>query len=126
VSFFSSNELQCRCGCGLYQFHPGFLDQLEKLRVAFNEPMNVNSGCRCIAHNRSVGGTEKSLHIGDMPQHKDQKGTLAVDIQSMNGAYRGRLISLAWDFGWSAGWGKGFLHLDRRADIGLPQTTFDY
>jgi hypothetical protein len=116
----------CRCGCGLYQFHPGFLDQLEKLRVAFNEPMNVNSACRCAKHNRAVGGTEKSLHIGDAFQHPDQKGAMAVDIRSLNGAYRGRLFSLAWDFGWAVGWGKGFLHLDRRADIGLPQTTFDY
>ena len=128
ASYFSDTELACRCGCNLMQFHPGFLDELEKLRIAFNEPMHVNSGCRCLKHNRDVGGTEKSLHIGDRPQHPGQKGTLAIDIQSMNGTYRGRLFSIAWDFGWSVGWHSrpAFLHLDRRVDLGLPQTTFDY
>jgi hypothetical protein len=53
---------------------------------------------------------------------------MAIDVETPDGAYRGRLFELAWDHGWSIGWNakSRFLHLDRRVDIGMPQTTFDY
>jgi hypothetical protein len=53
---------------------------------------------------------------------------MAVDIETSDGVYRARLFVLAWEQGWSIGWNgpKKFLHLDRRIDIGLPKTTFDY
>jgi hypothetical protein len=55
-------------------------------------------------------------------------GCAAVDIETPDGAYRGQLFKLAWERGWSIGWNaaKQFLHLDRRVDVDLPQTSFDY
>lgn len=122
---FTLQELNCN-HCGLAQFHPGFLEHLHGLRIAFARSMVVNSACRCNVYNAQIGGAKRSLHVGDVPQHEGQQGTLAVDIHYSSGEYRGALFALAWRLGWSIGWGKGFLHLDRRTEVKLPQATFDY
>lgn len=124
---FTDAELRCKC-CGLLKYHPGFLNELQALRTAFGEGMKLTSACRCEKHNKEVGGHPHSLHVGDKPYHAGQQGALAVDVATPDGAYRGRLFALAWKRGWSIGWNakKGFLHLDRRDYIGLPQNSFDY
>lgn len=122
---FRPAELRCR-GTGLLLLHPGFLDALQALRLELDRPMAITSGCRSAAHNRAVGGHPRSLHICDAPQHPGQLGCLAVDVAARDGAFRGRLFAAAWTRGWSVGWGRGFLHLDRRDRVGLPQTSFDY
>lgn len=126
---FTTEELACK-HCGLAKFHPGFLETFEQLRVKLDAGMTPTSGCRCAEHNASIPGHPRSLHVGDTPAHADkgQRGCLAVDIAAVDGAYRGRLFALAWASGWSIGWNakKGFLHLDRRDFIGMPQTSFDY
>ncbi len=123
---FTRDELQCRCGCGQLRLHPGFLDALQSLRSWFERPMTVSSGCRCRSYNVAVGGNSRSLHICDEAQHEGQQGTLAVDIATSDGAYRGDLYTLAWRHGFSVGEGRGFLHLDRRDMVGLRPTTFPY
>ena len=125
---FTKQELQCKCGCGLAQFHPGFLDALQGLRDELGMPMTLSSACRCEKHNTSEGGKPKSFHIGDVPRHAGQEGALAVDVLTPDGAYRGKLFAIAWQRGFSVGWNakKGFLHLDSRTLLGLEQTTFDY
>jgi uncharacterized protein YcbK (DUF882 family) len=45
---------------------------LEELRELSGGPIYVNSGYRCPAHNRAVGGSENSYHVKGM----------AVDIRS--------------------------------------------
>lgn len=125
---FTVSELSCKCGCGRVNFHPGFLNSLTALRLEIDRPMRLTSAARCKAHNERVGGTARSLHICDEPQHTGQVGGLAVDVAAADGSYRGELFALAWVHGFSIGWNakKGFLHLDRRDLIGLPQTSFDY
>lgn len=131
MSSFEDEELSCR-HCGLLALHPGFREELDSLRYAFDKPMVVRSCCRCKAHNDSeaVKGHPLSLHIGDKPAHEDkgQEGCMAIDVETPDGVYRGELFALAWFSGWSIGWNAKlkFLHLDRRADLGMPQTTFDY
>jgi hypothetical protein len=125
--FFSDAELRCK-HCGQLKLHRGFRDALEALRREFGRPMTLTSASRCKAHNEAVGGHPKSLHIGDVPQHPGQTGSLAVDVATPDGAYRGQLFQVAWKHGFSVGWNakKGFIHLDRRDLVGLPQTSFDY
>ena len=124
---FTRAELVCRCGCGLAQFQPGFLDHLELLRVSYGRQMPISSACRCAAHNARVSPQAplRSLHIGDKPTRPGHTGAMAVDV-TLGGEDKGDLFGIAWRHGWSVGWNKGFLHLDRRVDIGLPQTTFEY
>lgn len=130
------SEVQCKCGCGNAQVHPGFLEELQEvcysMQRAGYKDMFFNSICRCEAHNNSeaVKGHPRSLHKCDKPAYpeKGQKGCMAVDIPCRDGIYRGKLFAVLWARGWSIGWNKTykFLHADRRIDIGMPQTTFDY
>lgn len=124
---FSAAELQCKCGCGLAQFQHGFLDHLELLRLAYGRPMQITSACRCAAHNAKVSPQAplRSLHIGNKETRPGHNGALAVDV-ALFGMDKGDLFAVAWRQGWSIGWNKNFLHLDRRVDIGMPQVTFEY
>ena len=124
---FQRPELECRCECGLATFQPGFLDQLELLRRAYGRPMRITSACRCAAHNAKVSPQAplRSLHIGDRETRPGHRGALAVDV-AIGGMDKGDLFAAAWRLGWSVGWNKAFLHLDRRVDIGMPQITFEY
>lgn len=130
---FDRVELACK-HCGMVRFHPGVLEELEALRVEFDHPMVLRSACRCKAHNDrpaaegGAGGHTRSLHVCDFEQHEGQLGCLAFDVETLDGALRGRLFVIAWRRGWSIGWNakKRFMHIDLRVLLGLPQTTFDY
>ena len=127
INYFKDAELAC-AHCGMLKLQRGFRGELNALREEFGFPMKVSGPGRCKAHNTAINGHPRSLHIMDEPQHPGQEGCLGVDIATVDGAYRGRLFSVAWKRGWSIGWNgpRKFLHLDRRVDIGLPQTSFDY
>jgi uncharacterized protein YcbK (DUF882 family) len=124
---FTKVELQCKCGCTLAQFQRGFLDHLELLRKTFGRPMRVTSACRCAAHNGKVSPQAplRSLHIGDKATRPGHLGCAAIDI-AVSETDKGDLFAAAWRQGWSVGWNRGFLHLDRRVDVAMAQTTFEY
>lgn len=60
---FSRSEFECQCGCGFDSVDYELLTVLERVREHFREPVRVTSGCRCKAHNQSIGGSNKSKHI---------------------------------------------------------------
>lgn len=60
---FSRSEFACKCGCGFDTVDTETIDVLDDLREAFEQPAHINSGCRCPAHNKSEGGTDKSQHV---------------------------------------------------------------
>jgi len=122
---FSPDEMRCK-GSGMLIVSDQFMDDLQLLRAEFSRPMHLTSACRSAAHNKSVGGHPRSLHVCDEPSHSAQEGCLAVDVAIVDGSYRGHLVATAWQLGWSIGWNKTFVHLDRRDLVGLKQTTFDY
>lgn len=68
---FMLSEFTCKCGCkppSSVISRLRFLVQfgLQPLRDLAGEPLSVNSGYRCFAHNKSVGGAKNSRHpIGD-------------------------------------------------------------
>lgn len=103
---FTAHELACKCGrwCdGSYFHQPDFLDHLEVLRHAAGAPLHVNSGHRCDLHNAHVGGAPLS-------QHK----AIAADI-ALAGHDPRRLAVLAAATGFTGlGFGRTFLHVDRR------------
>lgn len=60
---FRRIEFACHCGCGFAAVDVELLELLEDVRNHFNAPVHVNSGCRCLAHNREVGSKDSSKHV---------------------------------------------------------------
>ena len=126
---FTTEELACPT-TGEVKFEKGFLDELEGLRVVYNKPMIATSGCRSTEHNewllrRGYKASPNSFHlIGNTKYGTD---TCAVDISRPNGADAHLLVNLATTRGWTVGWAKTFIHLDRRVDYtNLPAIIYDY
>ena len=60
---FTREEFECKCGCGFDTVDAELLDVLEEVRVWFEEPVTINSGCRCVTHNENEGGKPNSQHL---------------------------------------------------------------
>ena len=90
---FNSIEFACRgrnCCGGLAIVAPILIDYAERLRCRLDVPLRINSGFRCLTHNRAVHGSPKSNHC---------RGT-AIDIQvpvgiTMQALYEAALIPLS-------------------------------
>lgn len=80
---FTSEEFACQCGCGLDNISPKLVNMLQQVRDIIGKPIRITSGCRCIKHNRNVGGTANSAHITGM----------AVDIATPTGTERYEIIN---------------------------------
>jgi len=63
---FKRSEFACKCGCGFAAMDSELLEVLEDVRAHFNSPIKINSGCRCIEHNKAVGGSPNSMHTKGM------------------------------------------------------------
>ena len=56
-------EKACPCRAKGFALHDGLLVYIDTLRAAYGRPIRITSGWRCPAHNRAVGGAEKSFHL---------------------------------------------------------------
>lgn len=66
IKYFERKEFRCKCGkCGGYPVEPTWdlIDVLEKIREHFGSPVRINSGVRCVNHNKNVGGASRSQHL---------------------------------------------------------------
>lgn len=64
--YFKYREFDCKCGkCERPQGVPSqeLIEILTKIRKHYNQPVIINSGYRCEAHNKAVGGSAKSQHF---------------------------------------------------------------
>lgn len=64
--YFKYSEFDCKCGkCERPQGVPSqeLVDILTKIRKHYNQPVIINSGYRCEAHNKAVGGSANSQHF---------------------------------------------------------------
>lgn len=62
---FNSTETACPC-CGFNDIRAELLCALEELRELVDGPVFMHSGCRCVSHNKNVGGGKKSRHLDGM------------------------------------------------------------
>ncbi len=61
---FKQSEFTCKCGCGLNNINLNLVNVLEKIRDHFGgHAVHITSGCRCIKHNKDVGGVQGSRHV---------------------------------------------------------------
>ena len=58
---FKASEFACRC-CGVSKADPKLIVALEDLREHYKSPVTINSGYRCLPHNRNIGSTDTSPH----------------------------------------------------------------
>lgn len=59
--FFKRSEFACKCGCGFDTVDAELLAVLDDIRIHFQFPTIVNSGCRCTKHNKKVKKIFSSL-----------------------------------------------------------------
>ena len=88
---FSSEEFACKCRCGYDDISPELIQVLEELRVVYNAPITINSGCRCEKWNKKVGGEEKSQHLLGTAADIVVKGVSPYKIyQYLNSKYKNK------------------------------------
>ena len=64
MSHFTRSEFKCKCGsCDQDTVDFELLDILERLRVHYGVPITINSGNRCAAYNKKIGGSKNSQHV---------------------------------------------------------------
>ena len=116
MSYFSDDELRCKCGCGQLgpngQFDPHALEQLNKIREEVGFALPVTSGYRCANHpieadkrraGRPVGAhtTGKAVDIGVSGKDAHRLCAVAVinDVPRIGVNQKGsaRFIHLDWD-----------------------------
>lgn len=60
---FNQSEFECSCGCGFNEVSSTLVDVLQEIRDTLEEPITINSACRCKEHNADVGGARRSQHL---------------------------------------------------------------
>ena len=65
---FSFTEFSCKCGgryasCRRIWIIRNHIQRLEAYRAKIGRGVSIVSGCRCLGHNRAVGGASNSQHL---------------------------------------------------------------
>ena len=104
---FSRREFACRCSCGFDTVDARLLEVLESVRQHFDVPVTVNSGCRCLEHNKRTGGAPRSQHLVGRAADIVVSGVAPRDVASwLERTYPGQL---------GIGRYAGFTHIDSRS-----------
>lgn len=79
---FKRGEFACRCKCGFDTVDIELIKILEKVRSHFDAPIKINSGARCIDHNRAIGGSDASQHTKGRAADIVVKGVSSMDVHA--------------------------------------------
>lgn len=105
---FKRQEFACKCGCGYNVVDAELLIVLETIRYHIKEPIYINSGCRCVDHNKSIGGDDNSQHLvgkaADIVARRTSPSKIASLVENL---YPGQ---------YGVGRYNGFTHIDVRDD----------
>lgn len=77
---FTTDEMTCKCGCGLCDMENEFMLMLEKLRTMINKPIIITSGRRCPKHSVTVGGYSNDAHVKGFASDIKVSGLTSFDI----------------------------------------------
>ena len=106
--YFSRSEFSCKCGCGFETVDIELLRVLTVVREHFNAPVTINSACRCVKHNKSVGGAKGSKHLLGIAADIVVKGVAPEEVYRFLNNYAGNKYGL--------GLYGSFNHFDVRPD----------
>lgn len=109
---FNSKEFECPCSAcdnDTQYISEGLIEKLEKVRKSYQDSIVINSGYRCPAHNKTVGGKENSSHLAGLAADI-RPGLLIIDELD-------KLYELCYNIFDNIGDGrpKKFIHVDDRA-----------
>lgn len=77
---FNQKEFACKCGCGFANPAPELVMRLEKFReLCGNQPVIINSACRCVKHNNTVKGSKTSQHLHGMAADVRKFSNMTID-----------------------------------------------
>ena len=111
---FSKKEFDCQCGCGTGTINAILVQKLELVRQEYGKPMRINSGIRCLEHNRSIGSKDTSSHIK----------CVAADVGCTDMTARHELLQILLKYFKRTGVHKQFIHVD--VDSDKPSGVFVY
>ena len=103
--FFTSQQLECNCGCGNTITNVQFLQKLNQARRYSCIPYVITSGYRCSTYNQKVGGVTDSAHTKGIAvdiAYKDLKDLYKI----MSGLLLAGIIRIGINFN------KKFVHVD--------------
>lgn len=110
---FSRHEFACNCGCGADRISLILVDKLQNVRDMFGKRIDINSGVRCKAHNKAVGGSEDSEHL---PAPGDYGVGEGADLECAHSRHRYLLIKAMYAAGFKRiGPDDKFVHAGIRA-----------
>jgi uncharacterized protein YcbK (DUF882 family) len=111
---FSKKEFDCQCGCGTGTINTILVQKLELVRQEYGKPMRINSGIRCLEHNRKIGSKDTSSHIK----------CVAADVGCTDMSARHELLQILLKYFKRVGVHKQFIHVD--VDSDKPSGVFVY
>ena len=111
---FSKKEFACQCGCGTGEISMDLVNKLESVRVEYGKAMRINSGIRCLEHNRKIGSRDTSSHIK----------CVAADVGCTSMGERLELLTILLKYFTRVGINKKFIHVD--VDSEKPKGVFLY
>jgi len=112
MMYFSEKEFSCQCGCGTNNVSRELKDKLDAARaiagVSFVIDRRSGSACRCVKHNKSVGGSESSSHIAT-----ETIECTAVDIEYRTSHQCYKILFALYEAGFTRiGINNGSIHAD--------------
>ena len=112
--YFKDTDFLCKCGCGM-DVTDEVKTMADLIRAKAGIPLIVNSGARCIAHNKAIGASETSSHtLG-----------LAVDFKCVESGPRYKILNAMFESHVKRiGLHKGFIHFD--LDDSKPNAAWFY
>ena len=107
-NYFKREEFECPCGCGENKIQDELINLLDEARSMCDFPFHINSGYRCITHNKAVGGKRTSAH----------RYGLAADIACYDSHKRWSMLDVFFTLGvHRIGVSKNFIHVDIDEDL---------
>lgn len=108
MKYFKPSEFQCPC-CGTSEMDSEVEKKIDLIRDRLGVPLHINSGYRCSAHNREVGGKPTSQHLVGK--------AIDVSIANLTAEKKRQFLELAIGQFFGVGIGSTFFHLD----LGTPR-----